>query len=100
MTNRRTTNHDHIVHHMVEVVLNDILNSVIHEFETATGTRLGAVRIGRPDAITDRRTAEIDILKADSSALNGLMRYQKLLCEHEPLKNSDFCRSEGLEENN
>ena len=94
--NRNQSKHDNIIHQMAQFVLRDILASVIEEFETATGSKIGSVRIDPKDKITDRRRIDVHIQAADSDSLIALMRYKKMLCEHEPLKSSGIC---SVEEN-
>ena len=81
---------DSAIDQMVQSVLKDILCSIVEEFEHKTGVRVGSVRIG-PAEYQGSRKAEIEVVSADSDALIGLMQYKKILCDHELIKESDFC---------
>ena len=90
MTPKNNTPKNNTIDQMVQSVLKDILCSIVEEFEQKTGVRVGSVRIG-PARDQDARTTEIEIVSADSDALIGLMQYKKILCDHELIKDSDFC---------
>ena len=81
---------DTAIGQMVQSVLKDMICSIIDEFEDKTGVRIGSVRIG-PAGWREKREAEIEVARADGNALTGLMNYKKILCDHELLKESDFC---------
>lgn len=98
MTDTDPTHRDDVIQQMVRTVLNDILASVIAEFEQATGSEIGPVRIGGKDSITGHRSANIEILRASPESLAGLMQYKKILCDHEPLRRSDFCVRGNLDD--
>lgn len=81
---------DTAIDQMVQTVLKDILCSVVDEFEQKTGVQVGSIRLG-PSAGQEARTAEIEVVNADGDALIGLMQYKKILCDHEVIKENDFC---------
>lgn len=90
MNQKPMTPKNNTIDQMVQSVLKDILCSIVEEFEQKTGVRVGSVRIG-PARRRGARMTEIEIVSAGSDALIGLMQYKKILCDHELIKESDFC---------
>ena len=78
---------------MTQIILSDILEQVIKEFETTTGTEIGGVQVGPANSVTRRRPIQISIKKANEESLTGLMRYKKILCDHEMFAEEDVCNT-------
>lgn len=79
---------------MAQMVLSDILEHFVQEFETTTGTKIGSIHLGPASLITYRHAAQINIRRADSDSLVGLMRYKKILCDHEMFAEDKICNME------
>lgn len=92
--NRRYTEKDDVINQMTRVILTDILEHVVEEFEHTTGTRIGSIQLSAEEPLTDKRRTIIEILHADSESLMGLLKYKQILCEHEPFTGDDLCRTE------
>lgn len=74
-----------VVRAMTQVVLNDILNSVINEFEKKVGTNIGAIKISPRKRGQRKREINIEVKRATDKCLDGLVQYKKILCDHDPL---------------
>ena len=87
-----STNHDNdVIPRMTRVILSDILNSVLREFEHNVDARIGRIQIGPGTGPDQRRMVEIEIKQADGRCLDGLMQYRKILCEHAVFKETAYC---------
>lgn len=78
---------------MTEVVLNDILNSVIDEFEKKVGTNIGAIKISPRKRGQRKREINIEVKRATNKCLDGLVQYKKFLCSQESYKSGPMCTS-------
>jgi hypothetical protein len=79
---------------MARLILSDILNQVLSEFEHTTGTEIGAIRISPAQGHRQERKTEITIRRTGGESLDGLMRFRKILCEHRFFSESDLCQVE------
>jgi hypothetical protein len=80
-----------VISQMTQIILSDILEQVIKEFETTTGTQIGGIHVGPANSATQRRPIQISIKKVSEDSLTGLMRYKKILCDHEMFAEDDIC---------
>ena len=80
-----------VIPRMTRVILSDILNSVLREFEHNVDARIGRIQIGSEMGPDQRRMIEIEIKQADGRCLDGLMQYRKILCEHAVFKETVYC---------
>jgi hypothetical protein len=85
-------NEDELLTQMARVILSDILKQVIREFEQTTGTEIGAIHISPTAGPRHERKTEMVIRRTGKESLEGLMRFKKILCEHEFFRDNDFCR--------
>jgi len=81
-----------VIPRMTRVILSDILNSVLREFEHNVDARIGRIQISPEMGPDQRRIVEIEIKQADDRCLDGLMQYRKILCEHEVFKETGYCQ--------
>lgn len=90
--NHENSEHDNdVIAHMTQMILTEILEQVVNEFEKSTGTRIGRIHLAEPNRLGGRRRSEIEIHCAGRDCLDGLMKYKKLLCEHDMFPDSGFC---------
>jgi hypothetical protein len=76
---------------MAQVVLNDILKSVIDEFEKNADIQIGAIRINPKTGVDGRREISVEVVSTGERCISGLVHYKKLLCQHEPFRDSRLC---------
>lgn len=85
---------DDVLTQMARIILSDILKQVIKEFEQATGTEIGAIHISPTSGPRHERKTEMVIHRTGKESLEGLMRFKKILCEHEFFRDNGFCQFE------
>jgi hypothetical protein len=90
MNGFRDQDHEQVIKQMTHVILTEMLERVLREFQKTTGTRIGAIHV-RPEEPNGRRRVEIEIQHADGDSIEALMRYKKILCEHETFMDEAFC---------
>lgn len=95
MNPKKSGTNDEVIARMTQVVLTEILEQVVNEFEKRTGTRIGRIRIAEPNRFSGRRPSEIEVRCTGRDCLNGLMQYKQILCEHSMFSHSRFCQTEG-----
>lgn len=76
---------------MTQVVLNDILNSVISEFEKKVGVNIGTIKVNPRKRGQQKREIKIEVKKASKKCIEGLAAYKKILCEVEPFSEDAIC---------
>ena len=87
----RNQNQDQVIQQMTRVVLAEMLERVVREFERTTGTTIGAVHIRAAESVSGDRRTEIEIRHAERDSLDALLSYKKILCEYESFMNEAFC---------
>ncbi len=76
---------------MTQVVLNDILNSVIEEFEIRTDSKVGRITVNAKSEADKKRIVTAEITKTGEKCISGLVEYKKILCNHEPFQKLNTC---------
>jgi hypothetical protein len=90
MNRFRNRDHEQVIKQMTHVILTEMLERVLREFQNTTGTQIGAIHI-RSEEPNGQRRVEIEIRHADGDSLDALIKYKQILCEHEPFTGDAFC---------
>ncbi len=90
MNGFRNQDRDQVIKEMTRLILSEMLERVVREFEQTTRTRIGAIHI-RAEAPGRERRMEIEIRHADHDSLDALLNYKKILCEYESFMDEAFC---------
>jgi len=84
-------NQDQVIKQMTRIILTEMLERVVREFEKTTGTTVGTIHIRAPEPVSGERRMEIEIRHADRDSLDALLDYKKILCEYESFMDEAFC---------
>jgi hypothetical protein len=76
---------------MTQAMLQDILNSVIEEFEKRTDSRMGAITISPPQGKRHQRIITAEISHTGERCITGLAQYRRILCDHKPFRDMPIC---------
>jgi hypothetical protein len=76
---------------MTQVVLQDILNSVIEEFEKHTDSRIGTITIGPRQDERYQRIVTAEIIHTGDKCITGLAQYRQILCDHQLFREMPVC---------
>ncbi len=78
---------------MTQVVLNDILNSVIEEFEERTDSTVGKITVYPKETRGSKRIITAEITQTGERCVSGLVEFRKLLCRHKPFQKLGVCET-------
>ena len=87
----RNRDQEQVIKQMTHVILTEILERVLREFQNTTGTRIGAIHIRPEEPETGHRRVEIELRHLEGDSLEALMKYKKILCEYENSMDEAFC---------
>lgn len=93
MDGSRNRDQDQVINQMTRVILTEMLERVLREFERTTGTRIGTIHMRAEDPVSGQRRTEIEIQNARGGSLDALMNYKKILCEYENVVDEALCNS-------
>lgn len=91
MAKQKSACDNEVTHAMTQVVLNDILNSVIEEFESRTDSKVGRVTVHAKKEDDRKRVISAEITRTGEKCISGLVEYKKILCQQEPFVGLKAC---------
>jgi len=82
---------DKVIRAMSHVVISDMLNVVLDEFEKNTDIQVGTVVIHPREEHHEKREVHVGIEQTRNHSVKGLSYYKKILCKYKPFEEDELC---------
>jgi len=84
---------DKVIRAMSHVVISDMLNVVLDEFEKNTDIQVGTVVIHPRQEPHEKREVHVGIEQTRNHSVKGLSYYKKILCKYRPFQEDEMCNT-------